>query len=77
MGLFVPCQKNNYQECVMSTAIERKQHLIDSLRAGRKYVESTGRRHCRLGIKPLSIASSYLDGYAKQFVRENSQSRPF
>jgi len=41
----------------MSTIIERKQRRIDALNMGKQYIASTGRRHCRLGIKPLSIAS--------------------
>lgn len=58
--------------------IEQEKRMIDSLKMGKKYIQIIGRRHCRLGIKPVSIASAYLDGYSKQFARENSYfSRPF
>ena len=58
--------------------IESEKRMLNSLKMGRQYVASIGRRHCRLGIKPVSIASAYLEGYSKQFARENSYfSRPF
>lgn len=58
--------------------IEQEKRMLDSLKMGKKYIQIIGRRHCRLGIKPVSIASAYLDGYSKQFARENSYfSRPF
>ena len=58
--------------------IESEKRMLDSLKMGKKYIQIIGRRHCRLGIKPVSIASAYLDGYSKQFARENSYfSRPF
>ena len=50
--------------------IEQERRMLQSLRMGKKYITSTGRRHCRLKIKPLSIATEYLNGYAKQFARQ-------
>jgi hypothetical protein len=48
--------------------IEQEQELSEL--TGRYYT-ILGRRHCRLGIKPLAEQEDYLDGYSHQYVKEN------
>lgn len=58
--------------------IESEKRMLRSLRMGKKYLQTTGRRHCRLGIKPLNIMSDYLEGYSRQYIRDNQPFRiPF
>jgi len=37
----------------------------------KKFLASKGRQHCRQGIKPVLTTAAYLDGYSRQYVREN------
>lgn len=51
--------------------IEHETRMLDSLKMAKNYLESQGRRHCRFGAKPLTTSKPYLNGYSKQYVREN------
>lgn len=46
--------------------------MMENLRIANRYLNSLGRRHCRLGIKPLAEQEDYLDGYSHQYVKENT-----
>lgn len=51
--------------------IEQEQEQVLPDLKGR-YYKILGRRHCRLGIKPLADQEDYLDGYSHQYVKENA-----
>lgn len=51
--------------------IEQEQEQVLPDLKGR-YYKILGRRHCRLGIKPLAEQEDYLNGYSHQYVKENA-----